>query len=59
MLGRSGCSVSTLTLGTMMIPTTLGVVPLYIVMAEFNLTGNLLSVILPTLVTSFGVFFMR
>ena len=49
----------TLTLGTMMIPTTLGVVPLYMVMAEFNLTGNLLSVILPTLVTAFGVFFMR
>lgn len=49
----------TITLGTMMIPTTLGVVPLYMLMAEFKLAGNLLSVILPTLVTAFGVFFMR
>ena len=49
----------TLTIGTMMIPPTLGVVPLYMVMAELDLAGRLAAVILPTLVTAFGVFFMR
>ncbi len=48
-----------ITIGTLMIPPTLGVVPLYQVMSSIGLTGNLLSVILPTLVTAFGVFFMR
>ncbi len=48
-----------ITIGTLMIPPTLGVVPLYQVMSNLGLTGNLLSVILPTLVTAFGVFFMR
>ncbi|HLR85119.1 MAG TPA: carbohydrate ABC transporter permease [Nocardioidaceae bacterium] len=47
------------TIGTMMIPPTLGVVPLFTLMSEYNLTGTLASVILPTLVTAFGVFFMR
>lgn len=47
------------TIGTMMIPPTLGVVPLFTLMADYNLTGTLASVILPTLVTAFGVFFMR
>ena len=48
-----------ITIGTLMIPPTLGVVPLYQIMAELELTGKLASVILPTLVTAFGVFFMR
>jgi cellobiose transport system permease protein len=48
-----------ITLGTMMIPPSLAVVPLYSIMAEFGLAGTLSSVILPTLVTAFGVFFMR
>lgn len=48
-----------MTLGTMMIPPTLGVVPLYMVMSELDLAGRLSSVILPTLVSAFGVFFMR
>ena len=47
------------TIGTMMIPPTLGVVPLFTLMSDYNLTGTLSSVILPTLVTAFGVFFMR
>lgn len=47
------------TIGTMMIPPTLGVVPLFTLMSEYELTGTLTSVILPTLVTAFGVFFMR
>ncbi len=49
----------TLTVGTMMIPPTLGIVPLYQVMAALDLTGKLSAVILPSLVTAFGVFFMR
>ena len=48
-----------ITIGTLMIPPTLGVVPLYQIMSALDLTGKLTSVILPTLVTAFGVFFMR
>jgi cellobiose transport system permease protein len=46
-------------LGTMMVPPSLGVVPLYALMAWLGLAGTLSSVILPTLVQCFGVFFMR
>jgi len=45
-------------IATMAVPTQLGVVPLYIVMRQLGLTGNLLAVILPTMVTAFGVFWM-
>jgi cellobiose transport system permease protein len=48
-----------ITLGTMMIPPSLAVVPLYSIMADLGLAGDLSSVILPSLVTAFGVFFMR
>jgi cellobiose transport system permease protein len=43
----------------MMIPPSLGVVPLYSLMATLGLAGELSSVILPTLVQCFGLFFMR
>lgn len=43
---------------TMAVPTQLGVVPLYIVMAELGWTGDLTAVIVPALVTAFGVFWM-
>jgi len=46
-------------LGTMMIPPSLGVVPLYSLMATLGLAGELSSVILPSLVQCFGLFFMR
>ena len=45
--------------GTMMIPPSLGVVPLYSLMVTLGLAGSLASVILPSLVAAFGVFFMR
>jgi cellobiose transport system permease protein len=45
--------------GTMMVPTQMGIIPLYMLMARWNMAGHLPSVILPTLVTAFGVFFMR
>jgi cellobiose transport system permease protein len=48
-----------LCIATMMVPMQMGVIPLYIMMADLGLTGHLPSVILPTLVTAFGVFFMR
>jgi len=46
-------------IGTMMVPTQMGVIPLYMLMAKWGLAGHISSVILPTLVTAFGVFFMR
>jgi cellobiose transport system permease protein len=48
-----------LCIGTMMVPMQMGVIPLYMMMARLGLTGHLSAVILPTLVTAFGVFFMR
>ncbi|MBL1098000.1 carbohydrate ABC transporter permease [Streptomyces coffeae] len=48
-----------LTIGTMMVPPQLSVVPLYMTIAELKWTDQLQAVILPTLVSAFGVFFMR
>ena len=48
-----------LAVGTMMIPPSLGVVPLYSLMVALGLAGSLASVVLPSLVAAFGVFFMR
>jgi cellobiose transport system permease protein len=45
--------------GTMLVPMQMGVIPLYMLMARLGLAGHLSAVILPTLVTAFGVFFMR
>lgn len=47
------------TVATMMIPPQLGLIPLYMMMAKLGWGNELQSVILPTLVTAFGVFFMR
>lgn len=44
---------------TITIPNQLGVVALYIVMGELNWNGTLLAVIVPGLVSAFGVFYMR
>ncbi|MBD9698295.1 carbohydrate ABC transporter permease [Flavimobilis sp. GY10621] len=54
--GRRGLLVSVI--ATMAVPTQLGIVPLYLVMTKLNLQGNLLAIILPGLVTAFGVFWM-
>ncbi|WP_114908177.1 carbohydrate ABC transporter permease [Ornithinimicrobium murale] len=45
-------------IATMAVPTQLGVIPLYQVMARFGWTGELQAVIVPALVTAFGVFWM-
>ena len=46
-------------IGTMMVPVQLGLVPLYLLMTKLGLAGQLPSVILPFLVSGFGVFMMR
>ncbi len=44
----------------MAIPTQLGIIPLFILMSKYlHWTGTLGAVIVPGLVTAFGVFFMR
>jgi cellobiose transport system permease protein len=44
---------------TMMVPIQLGTIPLYMMMSWLGLTGTLPTVILPFLVSGFGVFLMR
>ncbi|MFD9726445.1 carbohydrate ABC transporter permease [Streptomyces sp. NPDC059072] len=48
-----------LVVGTMLIPPQLSVVPLYMLIARLSWTDRLQAVVLPTLVSAFGVFFMR
>ncbi|MCC2335727.1 carbohydrate ABC transporter permease [Cellulomonas wangsupingiae] len=45
-------------IATMAVPTQLGVIPLYIIMAKMQWVGTLQAVIVPALVTAFGVFWM-
>ena len=46
-------------IATMMVPLQMGVIPLYMLMAKLGLANHLSAVILPSLCTAFGVFFMR
>ncbi|TDB78862.1 carbohydrate ABC transporter permease [Micromonospora sp. KC721] len=46
-------------IATMMVPTQLGVIPLYMLMTKLNWNDRLPAVIVPALVTGFGVFMMR
>jgi cellobiose transport system permease protein len=55
--GRDGLMV--LVIVTMAIPTQLGIIPLFMLMRQLGWTGSIGAVIVPTLVTAFGVFFMR
>jgi cellobiose transport system permease protein len=48
-----------LVVGTMMVPTQLGIIPLFILIAKLHWVNQLQAVVLPTLVSAFGVFFMR
>ena len=54
--GRQGLLV--FVIATMAVPTQLGIVPLFIVMAQLGWTGKLVAVIVPGMVTAFGVFWM-
>jgi cellobiose transport system permease protein len=47
-----------LVVATMMVPTQLGIIPLYLMMIELEWTDTLIAVIAPALVQAFGVFFM-
>jgi len=56
--GRNGLLVAVII--TMAIPTQLGIIPLFLLMSKYlHWTGTLGAVIVPGLVTAFGVFFMR
>ncbi|MEU6402189.1 carbohydrate ABC transporter permease [Streptomyces sp. NPDC046985] len=46
-------------IGTMMVPPQLSIIPLYMLVAKLDWTDQLQAVILPSLVSAFGVFFMR
>ncbi len=46
-------------IGTTMVPMQIGIVPLYILMNKLGFIDQLPAVILPTLVTAFGCFFLR
>ncbi|QJU56321.1 carbohydrate ABC transporter permease (plasmid) [Herbiconiux sp. KACC 21604] len=48
----------TAVVATTAVPTQLGVVPLFIIMSELGWTGTIGAVIIPNLVTAFGVFWM-
>nr|WP_232234735.1 carbohydrate ABC transporter permease [Actinoplanes sp. N902-109] len=47
-----------LAVATSMVPQQLGIIPLYLLMAKLGWTDHLAAVIVPGLVTAFGVFFM-
>lgn len=46
-------------IGTMMVPVQLGLIPLYMLMVKLGWNGTLQAVIVPFLVSGFGVFMMR
>jgi cellobiose transport system permease protein len=46
-------------IATMCVPVQMGIIPLYMVMVHLHWTGRLEAVIVPFLVTGFGVFMMR
>jgi len=45
--------------GTMMLPSQLGIIPLFMLVKNLRLIDTLLGLIVPALVTAFGVFWMR
>ena len=45
--------------GTMMLPSQLGIIPLFMLVKNLRLIDSLLGLIVPALVTAFGVFWMR
>ncbi|GAB3615844.1 carbohydrate ABC transporter permease [Okibacterium endophyticum] len=55
--GRNGLLV--FVIATLAVPTQLGIIPLFMLMRNWGWTGEIGAVIVPTLVTAFGVFFMR
>jgi cellobiose transport system permease protein len=56
---RGSTALLVFVVATMAVPTQLGVIPLFILMAELGWTGSVWAVVAPWVVTAFGVFFMR
>lgn len=54
--GRTGLLVAVI--ATMMVPTQLGIIPLFILVTRLGWHDSLTAVIVPALVNAFGVFFM-
>jgi cellobiose transport system permease protein len=46
-------------IGTMILPSQLGVIPLFVLMSRIGWVDNLKALIVPALVSAFGVFWMR
>jgi cellobiose transport system permease protein len=46
-------------IGTMMLPSQLGIIPLFMLIGQMGLLNQLGALIVPALVTAFGVFWMR
>lgn len=46
-------------IGTMMLPSQLGIIPLYMMISQAGWMDSLYALIVPALVTAFGVFWMR
>ena len=55
--GRNALFIAVI--ATMAIPTQLGIIPLFMTMADWGWIGTLQAVIVPGLASAFGVFFMR
>ncbi|SFQ35174.1 cellobiose transport system permease protein [Amycolatopsis arida] len=57
---RARGALFTLVVATMLVPTQLAIIPLYIMVTQwFGWANDLRGVIVPALVSAFGVFFMR
>lgn len=55
--GRKGLVV--FVIGTMMLPSQLGIIPLFMIVNNLGWGSTLTAIIVPALVTAFGVFWMR
>jgi cellobiose transport system permease protein len=55
--GRNGLLL--VILATMMIPVQMGIIPLYMIMVELGWQNRMEAIIVPALVSAFGVFLMR
>ncbi|MFT7838150.1 carbohydrate ABC transporter permease [Saccharothrix sp. BKS2] len=56
---RGRNSLFLVVVGTSMVPTQLGVIPLYMLMSDLDWYGTLQAVIVPALIGAFSVFWMR
>ncbi|WP_405147363.1 carbohydrate ABC transporter permease [Sphaerisporangium sp. NBC_01403] len=55
---RGGKALLVVTVATMMVPTQLGIIPLYLLMVKLEWTGSMYALVVPALTNAFGVFFM-